>query len=175
MRTRGLACLPLLLLVVVAGCSAADDGQDVASVNGSAAPTASSNLSMTEQGRRHAQCMREHGIPEADPQVRPDGSVRIGGGYEKGSVDGEALTAAVQACKQYEPVLTGPEGAVKLEVLRQFARCMRAHGVDNYPDPDATGAFDVPLPVREDPDYDQAETTCDARARAGTPSAGATS
>jgi hypothetical protein len=175
MRKRGLACLPLLVLVVVAGCSKPDDGKDVASVNGSATPTASSNLSLTEQGRRHAQCMREHGVPESDPQVRPDGSVRIGGGYEKDSVDGEALATALAACKQYEPDLSGPEGAEKLEVLRQFSRCMRAHGVENYPDPDATGFLDVPLPVREDPEYDQSKTTCDAQARAGNPSSGASS
>jgi hypothetical protein len=171
MRKRVLAaCLPLLVLVAVSACSKSDDGKDVASVNGSAAPSATSNLSETEQARRHARCMREHGVPESDPQVRPDGSVRIGGGYEKGSVDGEVLAKAIEACKQYEPVLSGPDDALKLEVLRQFSRCMRAHAVENYPDPDASGRFDVEQPVREDPQYDQAETTCDAQARAYTPS-----
>jgi hypothetical protein len=173
MSKRVLAvCLPLLTLVVATGCSTSNNGRGVASVSGSTVPSAMSSLSFAEQGLRHAQCMRAHGIPEADPQVQPNGGVRVGGGYDKQAVDQDMLSKAVEACKPYEPVLTGPDRDLKLQGALELARCMRAHGVENFPDPDANGRFQLPE-EQTDPDYDQAWATCRTRA-SQSPSPGVT-
>src|SRR3982751_3260746 len=102
--------LPLLLVAAVA-CTKAKNGNGVASVGGSATPSATPTLSFQEQGLRHARCMREHGVPEADPVVNADGGVRVGGGYDKSAVGDEVLRGAIEACKQYEPVLSPDEMA----------------------------------------------------------------
>ncbi|MFE9206590.1 hypothetical protein [Micromonospora sp. NPDC007230] len=167
------ACLLPLLLVGAVGCSTSADGEDVASVNGSAAPSVTPSLDTVEQGRRHAQCLREHGIPASDPQVQPNGTVRFGGGFDKGSVDAEALARAIQACRRYEPVLSGGDRDRKTAGAIEYARCMRANGVADFPDPDANGEIQLP-PEQTDPDYDQAEATCRAQVREPSPSPGAT-
>ena len=164
MRTRVLATctLSLLLTVAAAACTKSDDGEGVASVGGSVTPSATPNLSFQEQGRRHAQCMREHGVPEADPQILPDGTVRVGGGYDKQGLDNEVLRTAIQACKPYEPVLTGPDRDLKLAGAREYSRCMRVHGVEDFPDPDASGRLELPQ-EQTDPDYEQAKAFCRAQ------------
>jgi hypothetical protein len=172
MRTRSLATFLLpLVLTTVAACAGADDGEGVASVSGSAAASATSSPDVAEQGRRHARCMREHGVPESDPRVQADGSVRLGGGYDKDSVDDGVMDAAREACKRYEPVLSGEDREPKTEGAREYARCMRANGVEDFPDPDADGRLRLP-PEQTDPHYDDAKATCDAQARSQ--SAGAT-
>jgi hypothetical protein len=164
MRSRVLAtcALSLLLIMTAAACTKPDDGEGVASVIGATTPSAAASLSFQEQGRRHAQCMREHGVPEVDPQILPDGTVRVGGGYDKHELDDETLRTAIQACKPYEPVLTGPDGDLKLASAREYSRCMRAHGVEDFPDPAANGRIELPR-EQVDPDYEQAKTFCRAQ------------
>ena len=90
--------------------------------------------------------MRAHGVsgfpdPFAGPtgavglplSVNPDGSLTANGQTFAGPV----LRSAERACSAYLPP-GGPAPAVpeseKLKALA-FARCMRAHGVPNFPDP----------------------------------------
>jgi hypothetical protein len=175
MRKRGLAVyVPLLVLVAVTGCSKgkANNNNGVASVQGTAAPTATAtaNMSTVERGRQHAQCMRSHGVPEADPQINADGSVRTGGGYDKHNLDQDVLDKAIEACKQYERILTPDELAEKLPGARELAKCMRDHGVESYPDPDPNNlGKSLPDAVRDDPQYDSAKQVCETRPQASTP------
>ncbi|WP_063828611.1 hypothetical protein [Actinopolymorpha alba] len=174
MRKRVLAaCLLPLLLVMAAGCSKADDGEGVASVGSSGpAPSPTSSLSVLEQGIKYAQCMRAEGLPWPDPEVDGD-TVRLRGlDSSKGAVDADTLHKAEEACKQDRPVLNAPDMELKLEGALEYARCMRAHGVENFPDPDANGGFQLPQ-EQTDPDYDQARATC-RQPRTQSPSPGAT-
>lgn len=158
-------CVPILAILVAAGCAKSDDGKGVASVGGTARPTATANLSVLEQGRRHAQCMRDHGVPEADPVVKPDGGIRLGGGYDKQTLDQDVFAKAVEACKPFEVVLSPEDMALKLAGAREVAQCMRAHGVENYPDPDPNDlSKSLPDAVRDDPQYDEAKQICDTKA-----------
>jgi hypothetical protein len=159
MRMR-LLLVPLLLVTATA-CTKTDDGQGVASAKGSAAPSPTPSLSEFEQRRRYAQCMRAHDVPEPDPEVLPDGSTRRGR-YDKDAVDGDVLARARQACKAYEVVLPAAVMAPKIAAMREYSRCMRAHGVENFPDPDSKGSIRLPQ-EQTDPDYDQAKATCDAQ------------
>ena len=56
---------------------------------------------------------------------------------------GPALRSAEQTCKAYLPPAGGPPPKVRAQELRQelaFARCMRAHGVPNFPDPSSSSS-----------------------------------
>jgi hypothetical protein len=166
------AYVPLLVLALAAGCSHSHSGKGVASANGSAAVSATPTLSFLEQGRRHAQCMREHGVPEQDPVVNPDGNVRVGGGYDKQTLDPGVLDRAIQACKSYEPVLTGTAAELKRQGGLLLARCMREHGVENFPDPDANGRLNTDLPgLQDDPQYGDAWQYCRSQPDSPAPSA----
>jgi len=177
MRKRVLVvCLPMLALALAAGCAKGnagkDNGTDVASLHGSATPSATPSLSVLEQGRRHAQCMRDHGVPEADPVVLPDGGWRVGGGYDKHTLDQNVLDKAIEACKPYTVVLPPDVLAQKLAGAREVAKCMRDHGVANYPDPDPNDlSKSLPDSVRDDPHYEQANDICNTRGASPTPGA----
>jgi hypothetical protein len=169
-------CLPMLALALAAGCArhnaGKDNSKDVASLHGSATPSATPSLSFLEQGRRHAQCMRDHGVPEADPRVQPNGDWTVGGGYDKHTLDQGVLDKAIEACKPYTVVLPADVLALKLAGARDLAKCMRDHGVANYPDPDPNDlGKSLPDSVRDDPHYEQANDICNTRGASSTPAA----
>jgi hypothetical protein len=167
MRTSVLAaCLLPILLVTAAACAKSTDGKGVASVGGAATPGATPSLSLMEQGVRYARCMRQHGVPMPDPG--PDGNLRkpVTG---KDGIDPDVVRTAEEACKQYHPVGSGSDLTLKLGAERDYARCMRAHGAEDFPDPNPDGRF--PLPSEQtDPDFDQAKAFCDAQTRSSRPS-----
>jgi hypothetical protein len=157
-------CVSILTLVMTASCAKPDDGAPVASVSNATAPSATANMSLLDQGRRHAQCMRDHGVPEADPTVNSDGSFHLGGGYDKRTLDDGVLKNAIEACKPYQVVLPPDVLAAKLAGEREAAQCMRAHGVEAYPDPDPNDlGRSLPDEVRDDPQFDEAKEICDTR------------
>jgi hypothetical protein len=160
MRTRSLiVCLLPLALLTAAACTKPDDGRGVASVAGSAAPSPTPSVSRLDQLIRYTQCMREQGVPIGDPRLVENTYLqgRIEAGFDKNKVD-----AAAEVCKHYRPPqITGPEMDAKLEMVRQNARCMREHGVEDYPDPDPEGRTRVSDAVGIDPQFEQAKQTCD--------------
>lgn len=113
--------------------------------------------------------MRQHGVPMLDPDANGDPR---GADGSKGSIDPATVNAAQQACEQYQPVLSGPDADARLQVARAYSKCMRDHGVEAYPDPDANGRVTLPDDVT-DPDFDRAKAFCDAQQRAGRTSPGA--
>ena len=68
-----------------------------------------------------------------------------------------AERAAEDACARHRPPQeTGPGMDFKNEQSRQYARCMRAHGVADYPDPDPNGPTRVGPEIGRDPEYPDA-------------------
>jgi hypothetical protein len=88
-----------------------------------------------------SKCMRANGVPNF-PDLRNNG-IRIEGSGQTISVNGisvsaPAFTAARQRCEKYMPNTSGtptPAQATQHERGLKFARCMRSHGVPNFPDP----------------------------------------
>ncbi len=73
--------------------------------------------------------------------VNSDGSLTA----EGKTFAGPALRSAERACAAYLPPAAGPPPKVRAQQLGQelaFARCMRAHGVPNFPDPSSSGGQD---------------------------------
>lgn len=82
--------------------------------------------------------------------INPDGSLTA----EGKSFAGPALRSAERACKAYLPPAGGPSPKVRAQQLRQelaFARCMRAHGVPNFPDPTSSSGAQAGAPDGIDP------------------------
>src|SRR5690348_8193826 len=139
MRTRTVAAAialgtTVLALAGAAACGRSPAGNGIASAGGtrSATPHPTASVDPVEQGREFAQCMRDHGVDMPDPQTADSGGVRITvTGGPNSNTD-----AAMEACKDKlpnggTPPSMSPE---QQEQLRQFAQCMREHGVD-MPDP----------------------------------------
>ncbi|QFY06975.1 hypothetical protein GBF35_10005 [Nonomuraea phyllanthi] len=141
-RTLTRTLIAAALLAAAAGCGGTQDGTGVASVaaGSSAKPSASAAATADpqEQGRKFAQCMRDHGVPmeDPDPAKKGGGLATLGEGVDKAKVKD-----AITACRAYSPFADGknvkPED---VDQLRAFAACMRDNGVD-MPDPNPDGTF----------------------------------
>jgi hypothetical protein len=140
--------LPLMLAMAV-GCS---------KHHGSGTSDATSTLSVQDKALKYTQCMRSHGVQMDDPQFNGN-AINMGRINE---TDQSKINAAQQACAQYAPGRgsNGNVPAAKLDLLRRLSRCMRAHGVEGFPDPDSSGKLPVPDSVRTDPQFSAAKTTC---------------
>lgn len=169
MRTRILAVclLPVLLTAACTNGSESTDGKGVATVDGSARPSVTPSLSLLEQGRLFARCMRDHAVPMEDPQVDPNGDVHMPGADKK-SLPDDTLVKAHEACDRLTPVLDADTLAQKKKSARDYSKCMRANGVEAFPDPEPDGRIRLPE-EQTDPDYDRAKGICDALDRSAHP------
>lgn len=121
--------------LMAAGCGGDDPG-------GGKTSAADRERDAWDAALNYARCMREHGVDVPDP-TRESG----GGILQKGPVVGpngvsEAKAReAENACKKYmEEIEPGePPSEEEQQEFREaalaFARCMRKHGIDDYPDP----------------------------------------
>ena len=138
----------ILLCLVGAGISLAGCGSSGSDPSGS---TGAQNASSgnNAKGLQFAACMRSHGIPNfPDPnggqidlrvQQTPNGTTSVNGVQ----VNGPAFQSAMKSCQSYLPNGGHPTAAQSAKARSQalaMARCMRSHGVPNFPDPQfATG------------------------------------
>jgi hypothetical protein len=122
---------------------------------GSSSPTAGASTSgkgdplNARRGLEFAQCIRAHGVPNfPDPTSNGRGGIQIQQSDRSGSgpstevngvaINGPAFQKAMQSCRSYLPNGgTPPPGALAKAKAQALAmsRCMRTHGVPNFPDP----------------------------------------
>ena len=102
----------------------------LAACGGSGANTsANANSSKdSEQIVNFARCMREHGVNISTPNGA-NGPMKITG------TNPQVMESAQKACARYRPgggkeTLTPAERAAREDAVRNFARCMRAHGIE---------------------------------------------
>jgi hypothetical protein len=125
---------PALALAVPA-CALA-----IAGCGSSANPSSSASSSKESKGLQFANCMRSHGVPSF-PDPGADGTLSVGGssGIDLSS---PAFQSAQQACARLLGLGSGSHGSIpesrKLQLLA-MSRCMREHGLPNFPDPNFSG------------------------------------
>ena len=149
--------------------------------------TASSSGTSTGLGNAtsvaFAQCMRAHGVPNF-PDPLPSG------GFARGTIDkhSPAFQNAQKACVHLlkaGAAQPGPTAAQRTAGVT-YARCMRAHGVPNFPDPVTSspapntnaivqGGLIFPLGSTIDPNspaFKHADAACGQRGPSGPPTGG---
>jgi hypothetical protein len=103
---------------------------------GSSSSIAAGGSTFYQKAVAYAQCMRSHGVPDyPDPdsqgQFPPIQEGRNG-------VSQQAVQSAQNACRNLQPGggpgTAGQQQAKPTQALN-FSRCMRAHGVPDFPDP----------------------------------------
>lgn len=113
------------LLTVACGSSPSSGGSSPAADGGSS--SASPGLVA------FARCMRAHGVTDYPDSGAP-ASVAPGSDLNPGN---PAYQSARQACEYLHPVIhvNPSQAAQNLAAALSFAKCMRQHGITNYPDP----------------------------------------
>lgn len=135
--------------LLAAGCGGGGS-PGVASVTSSTAPSVSGSSSTTSSAEallRAGRCLRQHGIPNLpDPTIATSGPAK---GYAvlnkqilqatPNSVVSQAM-AACRASLEQARIYSGQTStntAQEVQYLLAFARCVRNHGVANFPDPNS--------------------------------------
>jgi hypothetical protein len=124
--------LVALIASIAAGCGSSGGGADT---GGGGGATGAQSAADQAKGVKFAECIRGHGVPHF-PDPDPKGDYAFGV-----DVSPAVWRQAVDACKALEPpgALSGKRSPKEQSTALQFARCMRAKGVDDFPDP-ANGA-----------------------------------
>jgi hypothetical protein len=121
---------------------------------GSSSPTSTTDPSNSVAGKdasgvAFSSCVRAHGVPNfPDPTSNGQGGIQIQQSQRSGSgpttevngvpVNGPAFQKAMQDCRHYLPNAGHPSAAQTAKTKAQalaMSRCMRSHGVPNFPDP----------------------------------------
>ena len=124
--------------------------------------SSSTGASTAHQGTlAFAQCMRTHGVPNF-PDPDSNGFFGLTGDINRHSAQ---FQAAQSACRHLLPAsyFQPPSQAQQQQDARQalqFARCMRSHGVPNFPDPDSNGLLQVGPGMDQLPQYQHAYQAC---------------
>ena len=156
------------LVLLLAACSGGSSGSHVAQLPSTAAPSSARSsalpTSMPQAGAvPFAQCMRAHRVPKWPD---PDSS----GSFDKTKiteqqlgVSSTALQAAQDACQHLLPPESLTQQRLNAVQALQYAQCVRAHGVSNFPDPDGKGRIPDPETAGVDqgsPQFQAANDTC---------------
>ena len=174
MRPRMLLALGLMLTLASVGCArGSTDGTGVATARTGAPTAASSSASAApadaDMALKFSKCMRQQGLTWFPD---PDASGRMTVSTPKG-VNPKTVDAAQRACKKYAPAgpNQGKPDPQAVEQARLMAKCMRANGVPNFPDPSADGGIQIDgnkLGTGPgDPTFDKAEAACSKYAPPG--------
>jgi hypothetical protein len=138
-RTGVMAAGLVTLGLSVAACSAGSSGPGVASAGSSAtAGQSSSHVSGKPSALAFAQCMQSHGIKNF-PEPNSSGGMSVTQGESLPDFTSPQYRAAAMACKSLSPAGVAPNSAQQALQLKNdiaYAKCMRSHGVTNFPDPD---------------------------------------
>jgi hypothetical protein len=155
--------LALALTLVLTACGGNSDPKSAAERESEA----------REAALNYAQCMREHGIDMPDPTFEGGGSLQTGLDPEDpDDFKREKFREAERACRKYMEDIEPPD--VSEEEQQEFreaalanARCMREHGIENFPDPTfgENGEARIRLDRGEglnpeDPDFKEAQEAC---------------
>jgi hypothetical protein len=139
------AAVVAALGVMVAGCAGGPTvpvaGSHPTATTAPAGGSGSSGASPLAQAVAYSQCIRRHGVPNfPDPVRTPSG----GYGYRTKGIDpsSAAFQGALQACKGLPSPWnsTGRQlSTAEQQAWLNWAKCIRAHGVPNFPDPTFSG------------------------------------
>jgi hypothetical protein len=130
-RRRPLTALALIALTaLISAC-----GSSASAANGS-----DNTAANADKGVKFAECMRTNGISDF-PDPSGTGSLTLDGVANGSSLNTStpAFAQALTACKDLEPAgFTGSKRTPQQQAAAlTFARCIRANGVSDFPDPTA--------------------------------------
>jgi hypothetical protein len=141
MRTVAALVVAAGLALPTAACGSSSRGhlaQRGSTATQSASSSGSSAASHESIALQYSQCMRGHGITDfPDPTASGDFAIHAAGPTSDLNRNNLTFQAAERACRRYSPQhdATPAEHPQLQSEYLSFARCMRSHGVGDFPDP----------------------------------------
>lgn len=104
--------------------------------------TSGSAAASAQKGVKFADCMRSNGVSQF-PDLGASGKLTIDAVANGSSLDtsSPAFTRAISACKDLEPAgfMGSRRSSQQQQAALRFAQCIRANGVEDFPDPTSNG------------------------------------
>ncbi len=126
------ALAPVAMALLVSACGSS------APAGTSAGGGGANNAAATQKAVKFAECMRSNGVGDF-PDPGASGEFTIDAIANGSSVDTStpAFTQAISACKDLEPAgfMGSARSPQQAQAALEFARCIRANGVPDFPDP----------------------------------------
>lgn len=146
-RVRLLAAGAVVCVAVLASACGGPATPGVANLSGHPSDTSGTSGSGTsgsgstqQDAVKFAKCMRSHGVKNyPEPKAGTTGGVRIGAGSGINPTS-PTFQAAQRACQSFLPKPTPARVKAAEQNALKFSKCMRSHGVTNFPDPQFSGS-----------------------------------
>jgi hypothetical protein len=157
-RFGPLVVAPVAVAALMAGCGGGGSHHAASSAsNDTSAPS-----SARQSGLAFASCMRAHGVANF-----PGSAVSVNEGQVQlavpAGIKGEPqFPSASQACQRDLPGGSLPSKHVNVQQELEYANCMRARGVSDFPDPMPGGGFDITFNTNS-PQFEAADNACGAK------------
>jgi len=153
------ALLALGALAAACGSGPASPGVAKAPSNTSTTTGSSSQSSSYQSALAYTTCIRSHGVPNF-PDPTPSGGFNI-----SSNPNDPQLQAAQQACQSLLPnggnqTSGGSSTPQQQAQLLQYAQCMRAHKILNFPDPTGHGLSSLKGIDMNSPQFQSASAAC---------------
>jgi hypothetical protein len=132
------------MVVLATACAGGSSGAGVAGLGASSTPSASPSGDPRDADLAYAKCMREHGIFDfPDPQTGGDTAIQAEPGSDLDKRNPE-FKAANEACSSLLPPPPSNENQQQeFADMLAYAKCMREHGITDFPDPQPGGGLDI--------------------------------
>ena len=102
----------------------------------------------------YSECMRAHGVSDF-PDPNSQGQIQLSGGPGSDlNPDNPTFKNAQNACQSKQPRPTAAQQAQAEAYALRVARCMRAHGIKDYPDPTSGSGGRVSINLNNNPGSD---------------------
>lgn len=152
---------------LIAGCSS--DSNSNGATAGDEGSSAQSQGGAAGSALAYSKCMREHGVTNyPDPQVDSRGAVQMGvpDGIDPNSPTFQSAQSACQSKLFQSEGDTAGARTFDATKVAPWAKCIRAHGMPNFPDPRVQGdtividASAAGISGRDDPRFTKATQAC---------------
>jgi hypothetical protein len=139
------------LALIAAACGGGSNGPGVAGAGSvTTSPGASAtNASTKDEAFAYSKCMRRHGVsdfPDPNSKGQIDIQVRTGPGSPASDLapDNPQFKVAQDACKALAPSPGTPaQQAGRRAAALKYSKCMRGHGITDFPDPNSSGGLEI--------------------------------
>ncbi|MFE9769964.1 hypothetical protein ACFYPC_36490 [Streptomyces sp. NPDC005808] len=133
-RLTMLAAVPLTALIFgITGCGGGGDDPGVATAQSAGGGVSESGGDVAQQAQKYANCLKDAGVTMTQGA---DGTLEV----DKAKTPQATILQASEKCRTLQPDAVATDvpqiSAEDLEKRRQYAACIREHGVKDYPDPD---------------------------------------
>jgi hypothetical protein len=136
----------VIVALLAAACGGGSDGPGVANLGSSSHTSgdSSSNGATKADALAYSKCMRAHGITDfPDPNSKGQIAISAGPGSDL-DPNSPRWQSAQEACKALAPSPGTPaQQAGRRAAALKYSKCMRKHGIADFPDPNSSGGLEV--------------------------------